>query len=384
MSLHLTDVEWLINHPDAITAAEELPMTKKSAITDAAALRADYGPAARALMELVQARRASVGKLPTTWLMSADAAQQATHADVAQHRATYLRDVAQGAPIHDVTCSIGGDCAALSNAGFDVLGSDIDPARVRMAATNVPTAQFVRADALAPVSTGAVVLADPARRSGGRRISKPEDLIPPLPALLDAWQGSELAVKCAPGIDYSDWDGAVDVVSVAGGVKEACLYTPGLIRQGQRRKATVIRDGHTRHYDDTMADDCGVGPVDRYLIDPDGAVVRAGLVRHFAAAHHLHQIDERIAHLTGPAIPGGESGFEVLAQVGLKHVRRELAARDCGSVEVLIRGVDADPDKLRKSWKLKGTQPLAVVVSRVGTSAVAFICGPREQRPVTP
>ena len=41
--------------------------------------------------------------------------------------------------------------------------------------------------------------------------------MPPLPALLDAYAGRELAVKCAPGIDYSGWDGLVSVVSVDGG-----------------------------------------------------------------------------------------------------------------------------------------------------------------------
>ena len=137
-----------------------------------------------------------------------------------------------------------------------------------------------------------------------------------------------------------------------------------------------------------MPDDCGAGDAGRFIIDPDGAVVRAGLVRHYAAAHGLRQLDERIAHLTGDAIPPGASGFEVLEQVPLKKVRTRLAARKCASAEILVRGVDANPDALRKQWKLGAAKKgggkgaaLGVVVTRIGSSASAFICGQRQWGP---
>ena len=51
-------------------------------------------------------------------------------------------------------------------------------------------------------------------------------------------------MKCAPGLDFSGWEGLVSLVSVDGGVKEACLYTPGLA-EGLRREAVVITRGET-------------------------------------------------------------------------------------------------------------------------------------------
>ena len=60
-----------------------------------------------------------------------------------------------------------------------------------------------------------------------------------------------------------------------------------------------------------------------------------------------------------------------------KQLRRALRARDCGSLEILVRGVDTDPDVLRRSLSLSGSRPLALVVTRIGTSAVVFVCGPR-------
>ena len=142
-------------------------------------------------------------------------------------------------------------------------------------------------------------------------------------------------------------------------------------------------DGVAVHVEEvTDGDDDDVdasGEPDRFIVDPDGAVVRAGLVRHWARRHGLRQLDARIAHLTGPRIPGGYSGFEVLDRCRLdrKELRRVLRERDCGSLEILVRGVDVDPDTLRRSLALKGSRPLALVVTRIERSAVVFVCGPR-------
>lgn len=47
-------------------------------------------------------------------------------------------------------------------------------------------------------------------------------------------------MKCAPGLDFSQWPGLVSVASVNGNVKEACLYTPGL---ATGRQAVLLKDG---------------------------------------------------------------------------------------------------------------------------------------------
>ena len=53
-----------------------------------------------------------------------------------------------------------------------------------------------------------------------------------------------------------------------------------------------------------------------------------------------------------------------------------------------MRGVDANPDALRKQWKLGAAKKgggkgvaLGVVVTRIGSSATAFICGQRQRGP---
>ena len=384
---------------DLLALAAGRDWSRDALVASTAAVRAADPDHAAAAIDVVTARLRARGRLRGAehWLLTDEAVQQATAWPVAALRAERLA----GRDVHDVTCSVGAELAELARTADRAVGSDLDPVRARMAAHNVPGALVCVADALRAPSADAVLVADPARRSGGRRVHDPERLSPPLPALLAAARGRGYAVKCAPGLDTTALDhaGEVQLVSLDGGVREACLWSPDL-SGGVRRRATVVRtgpaddpgpwgpprlvaEGRAVHVEEvTDGDDDEVdahGEPDRYIVDPDGAVVRAGLVRHWARRHGLRQLDPRIAHLTGPRIPAGHTGFEVLARHRLdrRELRRALRDRDCGSLEILVRGVDADPDTLRRSLTLSGTRPLALVVTRIDRSAVVFVCAPR-------
>lgn len=365
----------------ALRRIGELPLTKASMLADIALARGTFGDRAGALVETITLRRKARTKVASAdnWLLTDDAVQQATPSIVAARRARRL----SGRDVHDVTCSIGTEVAALSATPGLVLGSDLDPVRLRMAAHNVPSAAIFRADALTPTSRGTVVLADPGRRAGGRRTHDPAQLEPPLPSLLDAYAERDLVVKCAPGLDFDrlGWDGEVELVSLDGGVREACLWSSGLTDSGILRRASVLSsDGSNYEITDAECDDIEVAEAGSWIVDPDGAVVRAGLVRHYAARHGLWQLDPRIAYLTGNSVPEGVNGFRVLDRIKFseKTLRQALASRGCGSVEILVRGVDIDPAVLRPRLKLKGDVALSVVVTRIERSAVAFVCAARE------
>ncbi len=70
----------------------------------------------------------------------------------------------------------------------------------------------------------------------------------------------------------------------------------------------------------------------------------------------------------------------VLDQLPLREkiLRQALSARDCGSLEILVRGVDVDPDALRRRLRPSGSQAMSLVIMRRGTGpaarAVAFVC----------
>lgn len=392
MSFTHAELDYLFVHPEAAEPgglASKLTLSKKSMLSDIAVLRKDVGEYARALVELVLARRAASQKMnpevATTWWADNDAIQQATPEPVARWRAQHLANLQVGR-IADVTCSVGTELHSLHAAGLEAIGSDLDLARLRMARRNVPHVGLFCSDATLPAATADVVVADPARRNSSGRINSLADVVPSIEDLRAAHgEGTEFAIKCAPGIDFNDvreWAGMVDVVSVDRQVKEACVYTPGLVanrnggeQNGLLRRAVVMRGGKAPMVITSEMDgEVEEGAPGKYIIDPDGGIVRAGLVKHYAAQHGLWQLDHRIAYLTGDVVPAGERGFRVLEEVPTKKLRAALGARGVGKLEILVRGVDVDPDVLRKKLRLKGPGDATVVITRIGKSATAFIC----------
>ena len=341
------------------------------------------------LVETTLLRRRAAEKLGelgvSGWLFSDEALQQATAAPVALHRARRLA----GHLVHDATCSIGTELAALLASGIQAVGSDIDPVRLAMARHNLgSTAALCRADALHPVTRDTVVVVDPARRRDGQRRFRPDDYQPGLGQLMDCYSGRDLVVKCAPGIDFDQlrrfgFDGEVEVTSYRGSVREACLWSAGLAGPGVRRRASILGVLDIgEQITDAEPDDCPARPAGRWIVDPDGAVVRAGLVRHYGARHGLWQLDPAIAYLSGDRLPPAIRGFEVLEQLAFdeRRLRQALSALDCGALEILVRGVGVDPDALRRRLRLRGSRPLSVVITRIGSGAAshatAYVCRP--------
>ncbi|MFD6389747.1 class I SAM-dependent methyltransferase [Nocardia sp. NPDC060259] len=406
----------------ALADVDRLELTPATHLRDIEQVRRSHDAHAAALIETVRLRRKAAVKLPAAaeWLFTDDALQQATPALVARHRAARLA----GRAVHDVTCSIGAELAELAAVCPAVIGSDLDEVRLAMAAHNLGVAPLsatglgtavdgqqephllsvtqaatraggapqeavssirgrnivlAKADALTPTSRDTVIIADPARRADGRRTYDPAKLQPPLPDLLAAYAGRDIAVKSAPGLDFDrlGWNGEIEVVSLDGAVREACLWSPGLTESGVTRRATVLdsRGGATT-LTDADPDDIPEQPPGEWIVDPDGAIVRAGLVRHYAAEHGLWQLDPHIAYLTGDTVPSGMRGFRIEDRFELreKTLRQELSRRDCGPLEILIRGVDIDPDALRKKLKQRGTQPYTLVITRIGRNATVFLC----------
>ncbi|MEV4147318.1 class I SAM-dependent methyltransferase [Amycolatopsis sp. NPDC049691] len=379
-SFSLGDVAYLRSDAGAAAVAEVSALPLTDHIASVAAVRRLVGEEhAAAVLETVLLRRKAGSKVDSAgWLFTSDALQQASATPVARHRAARLA----GLDVHDVTCSVGADLVEIARLARHALGSDLDPVRLEMARHNGTAAGvafgLVRADALRPVSRSGVVVADPARRdSAGRRAWKPADFAPPLDALVEAYPGRALSVKCAPGLDFAltPWADEVELVSLDGQVRESCLWRG--FGEGVTRRATVLRsDGTQWTVTDAEPDELPAREPGEWIVDPDGAVVRAGLVRHYAARHGLWQLDERIAYLTGDTPPPGVRAFRVLEHGPYteKALKAVLKRHDVGRLEILVRGLDVDPDALRRRLKPRGGAEASVVLTRIGRSPVAFLC----------
>jgi len=375
---------------EALAGADSLPLTDASLLTDLTKLRRRLADRAAPVAETVRLRRradAKFGPAAGGWLFTDEALQQATPGPVAAHRAGRLAAVG----VHDLTCSIAGDLAALlrspGSSTVVRLGSDLDPVRLLMARHNLLAAglpaPLLRANALTRTSRGSLGYADPARRDGtGRRITSISTR--PSVADLDAVHAARPPVlRLPPGIDYDGLGrpGEVEIVSLDGGAREAVLW-PAELAQVARRASVLSSEPGVDSWQVTSdePDDAGVGPVGDFVIDPDPAVVRAHLVRHYAARHGLWLLDPHLAYLTGSVVPAGVRSFRVhdVAPYREKTVA-DWARRDrIGTLEIKQRGTPIIPDDLRRRLRpaLIGptTSAATLVVARVGQDAQAFWC----------
>ncbi|HEX6756611.1 MAG TPA: class I SAM-dependent methyltransferase [Mycobacteriales bacterium] len=346
--------------------------------------RYDAGLVAAAVTQVrLRARaRAKFGADADRMFFTADGVEQATRADVAARHAA--RFAAAGATrVLDLCCGIGGDLLAVARAGLDVTGVDRDPAAVEAARANLAVlglAGTVRV-AEASVEPGwPAAWADPSRRRGGRRVFDPRAYSPPLSFVEELAAAVPLTgAKVAPGIPHDAVpDGAeAEWVSVGGEVKEAALWFGPLATA--TRRATVLPAGATLV--DSGLGAPPVGPPGEWLYEPDGAVIRAGLVGEVVAALPGGRlVDPTIAYVAadGPAATPYARGYRVtdVLPFSLARLRALLRSRGVGRVTVKKRGSAVDVQALRRDLRLSGPAEATVVLTRLAGAPTVLLCDP--------
>ena len=313
-----------------------------------------------------------------------DGLEQATRATVAAHRAARLA-AASASSVIDLGCGIGGDLVAFARAGITSAGVDADPLRVEVARANlaaldlpgaVSVADAMEVDTL-PFDAAYV---DPARRTGRGRTFSMEDWTPPWPFVEKLLLSRDAVAKVAPGLphDRIPEDVEAEWVSDGGEVKEAALWSGRLATTS--RRATVI--GHGGLATLTDAEDPGgeTRDVGEFLYEPDGAVIRAGLVTAVAAGLRGGLVDDHIAYVTSDEAfrTPFARGFRVVETLPYreKALRAALRERSIGSLTIKKRGVGVVPDELRKRLSLTGDQAATIVLTRARGHGVALLVEP--------
>ena len=317
-----------------------------------------------------------------------DALEQATRQRVAAHRAARLAAAIPGGSVIDLGCGIGGDLIAFARAGLVAAGVDQDPIRVEMARANLAAIDLAGAVQVGDVTTidpsgFDAAFADPARRGGRGRIFDVDGWTPPWPWVLELLAGRSV-VKLAPGLPHDLVPEGVEAewVSDAGDVKEAVLWSTGLATTA--RRATVIGDGGlaslTSEDDPYPVDERPVREVGAYLYEPDGAVIRAGLVTAVAAGVDGGLIDPHIAYVTSDQsfhTPFARS-YRVVEHLPYreKPLKAALRERGIGRLTIKKRGVQIVPEELRKRLALKGDNEGTLVLTRVAGQGKALLVEP--------
>jgi SAM-dependent methyltransferase len=341
---------------------------------------AGHVAAALTQVELRRHAAAKLGELAPRMYFTRDGLEQATRLRVARHRAARLV-AAQAATVVDLGCGIGGDLVALAEAGLTAAGVDLDPVRVAVAEANLAVLGLPGAVQVADATTldhtpFAVAFADPARRTARGRTFSVDDWTPPW-SWVETLLRRDSCVKVAPGIPHDLVPSGVEAewVSDHGEVKEAALWSGRLATT--ERRATVIGDGGLATLTDEDDPGAPVREVGAFLYEPDGAVIRAGLVTAVADGVGGGLVDEHIAWVTSDAAyrTPFARGYRVVEELPYreKQLRAALRERGVGTLEIKKRGVRVSPEELRKRLALRGDTAATLVLTRVAGAGSAFL-----------
>jgi len=331
--------------------------------------------------------------------------EQSSSESIARHRAARLGGARR---VADLCCGIGGDLIALASQR-EALAVDRDEQHARLALHNAgvygraANVSAVVADVRDVRFAGLdAVFIDPARRSGPGAASagaahrfRAGASEPPLDwcfALAD--QVSAVCVKAAPGLPADLIPAGWEAEFIADGrdLKEAVLWSPALATApsarppdgavGPRRATVLAAKGHAFRSYTLVAQPGDPVPVTEpgeYLLDPNPAVTRAGLVEDLARSlGGAAKIDPRIAFLTldRPVETPFARTLRVLDSAPWNEKRFAKRLRDLGvgAADIRRRGLAGDVDQIHRRLKLAGPNRATVVITRVNDRPWGLIC----------
>jgi hypothetical protein len=323
--------------------------------------------------------------------------EQSSSEAIASYRAGRLGHASR---IADLCCGIGGDLIALA-AASDVLAVDRDETHARLALHNA--AVYGRAERVTAVVADVrdvslagidAVFIDPARRAGpgaasaaGAHRFRAGTSEPPLgwcvalTGLVEA-----VCIKAAPGIPEElippGWE--AEFIAEARDLKEAVLWSPSLASAPDAahgpRRATVLTQPVPCTLIARPGDPVPLREPGQYLLDPNPAVTRAGLVEDLARelGSDVAKIDPHIAFLTldrEVRTPFARTlRVEHSAPWHEKQFAKRLRALDVGAVDIRRRGLAGDVDQIRRRLKLAGKTRATIVITRVNDKPWGLIC----------
>ena len=386
---------------------------------------ADLVAAATAQHELRLAARAKFSRA-ADMLFTRTGYEQSSSEPIARYRAARFGDARR---VADLCCGIGGDLLALA-PGREALAVDRDEVHTRLALHNAEVygetgnVRALVADVRDVSLSGLdAVFIDPARRSGPGAASagsaapstnrgggspgaaqrfRPGLSEPPLDwCFALAARVPAVCVKAAPGLPLDLLPEGWEAEFIADGrdLKEAVLWSPALATapaagsDGPRR-ATVMSSSGPRTLVAYPGDPVPVTEPGEYLLDPNPAVTRAGLVEDLARAlgrgasegesdadadrDGASKIDPRIAFLTlnWPAQTPFARTLRVLdsAPWNEKRFAKRLRELGIGAADIRRRGLAGDVDQIHRRLKLAGPNRGTIVITRVNDKPWGLIC----------
>jgi THUMP domain-containing protein len=366
---------------------------------------AGYAPelvSAALLQSQLRARaRDKFGPFADGMLFTVDGLEQATRFPVAAwHASRYLR--AEIRLVHDLGCGIGADAMAFAGLDLGVQAVDADAVTAVVAGVNLrhwPAAQAAHARAedvelpsgAAATHTG--VWLDPARRLGGpadatgrsRRVFSLDRMSPSWRTVQGyAAQVPATGAKLSPAFPHAARPEGAEAqwVSWRGDVVECAVWWGPLVETPGRTATMLgpVADAVTVTEDDAAGAAApldGPGGLDRYLYEPDRAVIRAGLTGALARLVGGAELDDGVGYVAaGVDLPVPWAHRYTLVEAmpwNVKTVRGWLRERGLGRLTIKKRGVALDPEAVRRQLRLTGSGEATLVLTRVAGRPYALV-----------
>lgn len=313
-------------------------------------------------------------------LVTLDGIQQATAPQIARRRAHRLAESGVRT-IVDAGCGIGMDSWAFAEAGLQVIAYELDPTTAAVARANLPDGVDVRLGDVTAVElpADAALYVDPARRLSqhdiaGRpiRVHNPEQWSPPWSWVLEQTRDRPVVARIRPGHRDLPEDVEWHCSSVARTLVDATAWFPPLARTARRASVLQLDTWHEVAGSPEQADS---GPAGAYIVDPDPAIVRSGVVGNVANLISGRLLDPRLAFITCDERPPAWVGrsMAVLEQTSLKGIAQTCRRLGIDAATVWARGFDAAP----RTGVAHGQQAI-IVAARIGDRrrSVAWIGRP--------
>ena len=331
--------------------------------------------------------KAKFGDFASSMLFSEAGLEQATRLQVAAVHAERFK-LAGYSRIADLGCGIGADSLAFASLGLSVTAVEQDPQTAALASFNLapfPNAEVLVSDAEQFDLEGFDALwLDPARRDLGRKAAKhitlgPADFSPNLQWCYGIQKpkgiklGPAFPLELIPNNVEAQW------VSHQGDLVELALWFEGL-NQRVGRSALMLRDGKRYQFEGEGVDRFATEELKQFVYEPDYSLIRSQLLGDFANQQGLTGISDGIAYLSSEQHNASPwlKAFEVLEVLPLDEavIRKALAQRGIGKLEIKKRGVDITPEELRPKLKLKGEGAATLILTRVDDARRALIVKP--------
>lgn len=380
------DLRWLTSD-DAAPLLRELLASNEAGLALANRLRKTLS-ANRARLALLQVslRRKARAKFTRAdeLFFERTALEQSTDEWIARHKAARFGS----GRVADLCCGIGGDAMQLA-AERDLVGVELDPTKALFAEANLRAVGVARLEirqedaTTSDLSEFAAWHLDPDRRAHGRRVTALADLLPAL-EVIEALvaQNPHAALKLAPATDPPPrWEREMELewISRDGECRQLVAWSGDLAREPGRRVATSLAaDGSSScSLVGQPHQPVSVAPLGAFLYEPDPAVLAARLTGEIAARHGLSAVAAGSVYLTSDRHCSDPllSAFEVGEALPMdrKRLKSALRARGIGRLEIKKRGVDIDPEALRRELDPRGENAATLIVTRVAGRATAIL-----------